>query len=107
MYRSCDTNVLINNHTPILTGFLRQIDVLISKTTQSDLHCISKHKLNRNINMRNTVVINQSQIFLNNYTTLKSGSNLRLYKLDNRKSMPIVKNLTRLSYRQYRYIKIF
>ena len=80
--------------------------LLTSKNTQRMLR-FSLGNFNWAGSKKSSVALSLPQTFLNKYTTLKSGSNLRLYKLDNRRSMPIVKNLGRLSYRQYRYVKIF
>ena len=79
---------------------------LTRENTQRMLHFPSGNS-NWARSKKSLVALSLSKTFLNKYTTLKSGSNLKLYKLDNRRSMPIVKNLGRLSYRQYRYVKIF
>jgi hypothetical protein len=106
VYKSYKVGVLASRHANPSVDFLKQTCLLHTK----DVKCrpISSLKnFNAVVDSRNIVILNSVKTLLNRYTTLKSGSNLKLYKLDNRRLMPVVKNLGRLSYRQYRYVKIF
>ena len=106
-YKAYNVSILINKHSFRSVDFLRRNPSLVLGNNKHGLHQSSKYSLNRFISTQGVVILNQVQIFLNRYTTLKSSPNLKLCKPDNRRSMTIVKSLSRLSYRQYRYVKIF
>ena len=108
IYKELPYNNILGTYTPHSTH-LYASNFLLGMTSQRLSTVTIGYKTSSNVNFTrvSSIVPQQTPFFLSNYSTLKSGSCLQLYKFDNRKSMPIVKKLKRLSYRQYRYVKIF
>ena len=84
------------------------ISIVVGRVSpQTPNYSIFKKKTKRNSFTRRYVVFSKETRLPNKYSTLKTHSQLKKIKVDNKKNSPITRKLRRVCYRQFRYAKIF